>query len=89
MAAFTTSEWRLARLYATLQPTMSLWQILLMARMWIWLVRSAKADAVFRKHHARQCDFRGKKLRIGDPIVKRCAGKCICFKTVSSQEEII
>jgi hypothetical protein len=34
------------------------------------LVRRAKADAVFRKHHARQCDFRrGKKLGIGDHIV--------------------
>jgi len=37
MAAFTTSEWRLARqLYAS-NDDVSLWQILLMARMWIWL----------------------------------------------------
>lgn len=35
------------------------------------LVRCANADAVFRKHHARQCDFRrGKKLGIGDHIVQ-------------------
>jgi len=37
MAAFTTSEWKLARqLYATSNQTMSSWRILLMARMWIW-----------------------------------------------------
>lgn len=35
------------------------------------LVRSTDADAVFRKHHARHCDFRrGKKLGIGDHIVR-------------------
>jgi hypothetical protein len=35
------------------------------------LVRSANADGVFRKHHARHCDFRrGKKLGIGDHIVR-------------------
>jgi len=35
------------------------------------LVHSANADAVFRKHHARHCDFRrGKKLGIGDHIVQ-------------------
>jgi hypothetical protein len=35
------------------------------------LVRATGADAVFRKHHARQCDFRkGKKLGIGDHIVQ-------------------
>lgn len=34
------------------------------------LVQAANADAVFRKHHARHCDFRqGKKLGIGDHIV--------------------
>ena len=35
------------------------------------LIRSNGADAVFRKHHARHCDFRrGKKLGIGDHIVQ-------------------
>lgn len=35
------------------------------------LVRLTNADAVFRKHHARHCDFRrGKKLGIGDHIVR-------------------
>jgi len=35
------------------------------------LVRSVNADGVFRKHHARHCDFRrGKKLGIGDHIVQ-------------------
>jgi len=33
------------------------------------LVHSANADAVFRKHHARHCDFRRGKLGIGDHIV--------------------
>ena len=34
-------------------------------------MRSQGADAVFRKHHARHCDFRrGKKLGIGDHIVQ-------------------
>lgn len=42
-----------------------------MARMWMRaLVGSTQADAVFRKYHARHCDFRrGKKLGIGDRIV--------------------
>jgi len=32
---------------------------------------SVNADGVFRKHHARHCDFRrGKKLGIGDHIVQ-------------------
>ena len=35
------------------------------------LVRLAQADGVFRKHHARRCDFRqGKKLGIGDHLVE-------------------
>jgi len=42
------------------------------------LVHSANADAVFRKHHARHCDFRrGKKLGIGDHIVQwQRPGRC-------------
>jgi hypothetical protein len=34
------------------------------------LVHAAQADAVFRKHYRRRCDFRrGKKLGIGDHLV--------------------
>ena len=80
VAAFTTSEWELARqLYATLQPG----DVVVADSAYgtyvdLALVRSANADAVFRKHHARHCDFRrGKKLGIGDHLVqwqrpKRC-----------------
>jgi len=80
VAAFTTSEWKLARqLYATLQPG----DVVVADSAYgtyvdLALVHSANADAVFRKHHARHCDFRrGKKLGIGDHIVqwqrpKRC-----------------
>ena len=69
IAAFTTSEWEMARqLYATLQPD----DVVVADSAYgtyvdLALVRSANADAVFRKHHARHCDFRrGKKLGIGD-----------------------
>lgn len=72
IAAFTTSEWQLSRqLYATLQPE----DVVVADSAYgtyvdLALVRLAKADAVFRKHHARQCDFRrGKRLGIGDHIV--------------------
>jgi hypothetical protein len=60
IAAFTTSEWELARhLYAKLQPE----DVVLADSAYgtyvdLALVRSANADAVFRKHHARHCDFR-------------------------------
>ena len=60
MAGFTTSEWELARqLYATLQPD----DVVVADSAYgtyvdLALVRSANADAVFRKHHARHCDFR-------------------------------
>ena len=72
IAAFTTSEWEMARqLYSKLQPD----DVVVADSAYgtyvdlAW-VRSADADAVFRKHHARQCDFRrGKKLGIGDHIV--------------------
>jgi len=73
VAAFNTSEWQLARqLYATLQPD----DVVVADSAYgtyvdLALVRSANADAVFRKHHARGCDFRkGKRLGIGDHIVQ-------------------
>jgi len=72
MAAFTTSEWKLARqLYATLQPGDVVADSAYGTYVDLALVHSANADAVFRKHHARHCDFRrGKKLGIGDHIVQ-------------------
>ena len=73
IAAFNTSEWKLARqLYAMLQPE----DVVVADSAYgtygdLALVHSANADAVFRKHHARKCDFRrGKKLGIGDHIVQ-------------------
>jgi len=79
VAAFTTSEWKLARqLYATLQPG----DVVVADSAYgtyvdLALVHSANADAVFRKHHARHCDFVGKKLGIGDHIVQwQRPGRC-------------
>ncbi len=73
MAAFSTSEWQLSRqLYATLQSE----DVVVADSAYgtyvdLALVVSRRADAVFRKHHARHCDFRrGKKLGIGDHIVQ-------------------
>ncbi len=73
IAAFSTSEWQLSRqLYATLQRE----DVVVADSAYgtyvdLALVRAQRADAVFRKHHARQCDFRrGKKLGIGDHIVQ-------------------
>jgi hypothetical protein len=73
LATFTTSEWEMARqLYRTLQSK----DVVVADSAYgtyldLSLVRSANADAVFRKHHARQCDFRrGKKLGIGEHIVR-------------------
>lgn len=73
VAAFHTSEWQLSRqLYATLQSD----DVVVADSAYgtygdLALVRCAKADGVFRKHHARQCDFRkGKKLGIGDHLVQ-------------------
>jgi hypothetical protein len=73
IAAFSTSEWQLSRqLYATLQRE----EVVVADSAYgtyvdLALVRSQGADAVFRKHHARHCDFRrGKKLGIGDHIVQ-------------------
>lgn len=73
VAAFNTSEWQLSRqLYATLQP-----EDVVMADsaygtfVDLALVQRQGADAVFRKHQARHCDFRrGQKLGIGDHIVQ-------------------
>jgi hypothetical protein len=73
MAAFTISEWQLAReLYPTLTPE----DVVVADSAYgtyadLALVQQAGADGVFRKHHARQCDFRrGKKLGMGDHIVQ-------------------
>ncbi|MBE7385105.1 MAG: IS4 family transposase [Leptolyngbya sp. SIO1E4] len=72
MAPFTTSEWQLARqLYAQLSGD----DVVVADSAYgtyadlAW-VQAAGADGVFRKHHARHCDFRrGKKLGIGDHLV--------------------
>lgn len=72
IASFKTSEWEMARqLYARLQSE----DVVVADSAYgtyvdLVLVHSAHADAVFRKHHARHCDFRrGKKLGIADHIV--------------------
>ena len=72
IAPFRTSEWEMARqLYARLQSE----DVVVADSAYgtyvdLVLVQAAHADAVFRKHHARHCDFRrGKKLGIGDHIV--------------------
>ncbi|MGD1953330.1 MAG: IS4 family transposase [Leptolyngbyaceae cyanobacterium] len=69
MASFSTSEWQLSRqLYARLTPD----DVVVADSAYgtyvdLALVKVAGADGVFRKHHARHCDFRrGKKLGIGD-----------------------
>ena len=70
---FGTSEWQLARqLYAQLSPQ----DVVLADSAYgtyadLCLVQAAGGDGVFRKHHARKCDFRrGKKLGIGDHRVQ-------------------
>lgn len=73
VAAFNTSEWQLSRqLYSTLERE----DVVVADSAYgtygdlAW-VGATGADAVFRKHHARHCDFRkGKKLGIGDHIVQ-------------------
>jgi hypothetical protein len=72
MAAFNTSEWQLSRqLYARLAPD----DVVVADSAYgtyadLALVQTAGADGVFRKHHARHCDFRrGQKLGIGDHLV--------------------
>ncbi|ASC73435.1 Transposase InsG for insertion sequence element IS4 [Halomicronema hongdechloris C2206] len=73
MAPFRVSEWRLARhLYQTLCPE----DVVVADSAYgtyvdLAGVTAMGADAVFRKHHQRRCDFRrGKKLGIGDHIVR-------------------
>lgn len=73
IAAFTTSEWQLSRqLYATLdRDDVVVADSAYGTYVDLALVRATGADALFRKHHARRCDFRrGKKLGIGDHIVQ-------------------
>ncbi|ASC69262.1 Transposase InsG for insertion sequence element IS4 [Halomicronema hongdechloris C2206] len=73
MAPFRVSEWRLARqLYRKLRPE----DVVVADSAYgtyvdlAWVALTG-ADAVFRKHHQRRCDFRrGKKLGIGDHIVR-------------------
>jgi len=73
LASFNTSEWKLARqLYSKLQSE----DVVVADSAYgtygdLALVQARGADAVFRKHHARRCDFRrGKKLGIGDHRVE-------------------
>lgn len=60
IAPFNTSEWKLARqLYANLQSE----DVVVADSAYgtygdLALVLASGADAVFRKHHARRCDFR-------------------------------
>lgn len=88
MAPFRVSEWRLARqLYQTLRPE----DVVVADSAYgtyvdlAWVARMG-ADAVFRKHHQRRCDFRrGKKLGIGDHIVRWQRPKQ-CPQALSPQE---
>lgn len=73
IATFSTSEWQLSRqLYASLQQE----DVVVADSAYgtyvdLALVKSQGADGVFRKHHARGCDFRrGKRLGIGDHLVQ-------------------
>jgi hypothetical protein len=72
ISAFTTSEWELSRLlYERLEPE----DVVVADSAYgtyvdLALVQQSGADAVFRKHHARDYDFRrGKRLGSGDHIV--------------------
>jgi len=88
MAAFTTSEWKLARqLYATQPDDVVVADSAYGTYVDLALVRSVNADGVFRKHHARHCDFRrGKKLGLAIilssgsvsavPSIHECSGFC-------------
>lgn len=73
MAPFNTSEWQLSRqLYASLSPE----DVVVADRAYgtyadLALLQMMGADGVFRKHHARKCDFRrGKKLGISDHLIR-------------------
>ena len=88
MAPFRVSEWRLARqLYQTLCPE----DVVVADSAYgtyvdLAGVTAMGADAVFRKHHQRRCDFRrGKKLGIGDHIVCWHRPKQ-CPKALSAEE---
>ena len=73
LASFATSEWQLSRqMYALLTPEdVALADSAYGTYADLALVQAAGADGVFRKHHARHCDFRrGKKLGIGDHLVR-------------------
>jgi len=71
VAAFTTSEWKLARqLYAAQPGDVVVADSAYGTYVDLALVHSANADAVFG-NIMRHCDFRrGKKLGIGDHIVQ-------------------
>jgi hypothetical protein len=88
LAAFNTSEWQLSReLYSTLRVE----DVVVADSAYggyvdLALVKENGADGVFRKHHARQCDFaKGKRLGVHDYIVKwQCPKKCP--KTMTREE---
>lgn len=72
IAAFTTSEWELSRgLYDTLEPEdVALGDSAYGTYVDLSLVQQSGADGVFRKHHARDYDFRrGKRLGKQDHLV--------------------
>jgi len=58
IAAFKVSEWEMSRQHARLQPEDVVVADSAYGTYVDLLVQAAKADAVFRKHHARHCDFR-------------------------------
>jgi len=59
IAAFKVSEWEMSRqLYARLQPEDVVVADSAYGTYVDLVLVQAKADAVFRKHHARHCDFR-------------------------------
>jgi len=71
MAAFTTSEWKWHDSCMPQPDDVVVADSAYGTYVDLALVRSVNADGVFRKHHARHCDFRrGKKLGIGDHIVQ-------------------
>jgi len=64
IAAFKVSEWEMSRqLYARLQPEDVVVADSYGTYVDLVLVQAAKADAVFRKHHARHAIFVGAKVR--------------------------
>jgi hypothetical protein len=88
MAAFNVSEWQMSReLYATLEPgEVGLADSAYGTYVDLALVQQAGSDGVFRKHHARHCDFRrGKRLGAGDHLVQWQRPQH-CPKSMSPQE---